>query len=208
MKKRLTMQSSRSLRSLGHLTAPRLCYRKVTAPSNAAYCGVRQKYKGVHEVYIWKTKSLISELREDKVSEIEKLKYVIFMGVVYAVFSDPLVVFSVEYSYIAVINLVSVVLITVLGTIYAFKKNSSGDNKHFVTRYICLGVPIGVKIFLLALILGILVAIIDTELLGQGFEYSEEVIPQPTSFTQVVVTALVLVLYYFYLGKAIRETAT
>ena len=34
------MQSSRSLRSLGHLTAPRLCYRKATAPSNAAYCGV------------------------------------------------------------------------------------------------------------------------------------------------------------------------
>ena len=27
-------------RSLGHLTAPRLCYRKATAPSNAAYCGV------------------------------------------------------------------------------------------------------------------------------------------------------------------------
>ena len=37
------MQSSRSLRSLGHLTAPRLCYRKATAPSNAAYCGVSSK---------------------------------------------------------------------------------------------------------------------------------------------------------------------
>ena len=36
----ITMQSSRSLRSLGHLTAPHLCYRKATAPSNAAYCGV------------------------------------------------------------------------------------------------------------------------------------------------------------------------
>jgi len=158
-------------------------------------------------VYIWKTKNLISDLKEGKVSEKEKLKYVIFLGVAYAVLSDPAISIGIEYSAMDAINLVLVVVLTVFGIIYAYKMNCKGDNTDFITRYTCLSIPIGTKIFCLALVAGILVGILDIAFMSEGIESIDESLAMPTSLTQVVVTALIMVLFYYYLGKGIYEVS-
>jgi len=158
-------------------------------------------------MYLWKTEKLIADFQENKVSEKEKLKYVIFAVAVCSLLTNPIVAMSEKYSHLGLVHLVLIILMNVYGTLYTFRKNSKGDNIHFVTRYICLIVPIGIKMFFLAIFLYTLSYFIDASILGNVFVGSEGEALPTTTVTMILCTVTIAFLYYYFLGKAIGEVA-
>ena len=158
-------------------------------------------------MYLWKTKKLIVDFQENRVSEKETLKYLVFLIVIASLLTNPIIAFQEKYSHLGLLNLILILFISVVGAVYSFKENSKGDNIQFVTRFTCLGVPIGIKIILLAILLSILGAFIDKAIIGNGFENSEQNILPTIGVTGRIISIAVCVLYYYYLSKAIGEVA-
>ena len=95
-------------------------------------------------MYLLNYKQLAEDLRDNKVSEREKLYYMI--GTV--VLSTPLLVPSapanpddITGELVGIFILIS---ITILGTIFTYRKNQQGDGKNFIERYVCLSFPISI----------------------------------------------------------------
>lgn len=110
-----------------------------------------------------------------------------------------------KYSIIDSINLGLMIITTIIGTYYCYTKNKSGDNKDFITRFICLGVPVGIRIFVFAIPLFLLVGVVEYkyETGRQINQLGEEV--YLTTINQVIVFFLYAIVCYVYLGKKLYE---
>jgi len=154
-------------------------------------------------MHLWKTSELVSELQTGAVSERDKMLYVLITGIAYALMSDPMFSIGLEYSSLDGVGLVLFILITVLGTLYAYKQNRDGDNRDFITRVACLAVPIGVRYFLVALIGGTVIAITEGMVtVTTGSETTYQTTP-----AQLIFMTTLAALYYWSLGKRIAEVA-
>lgn len=156
-------------------------------------------------MYFWHVNNLVEDFRNDKVSEKEKLKYTILLGIVVAIISDPIMWIDSIYSTMDTINLITMIVATTLGTYYCYAKNKSGDKKDFITRFICLGLPVGVRLFVFTLPVFILVGVIESEY-GIGKQINKlgkEV--YFTTINQVIVAFLFEIIYFAYLGKKLNE---
>ena len=89
-------------------------------------------------------KQLARDLRDNKVSEREKLYYII--GTV--VLSAPLLIPHAPANYDDItgelVGIFILTLLTILGTIFIYRKNQQGDGKNFIERYVCLSFPISI----------------------------------------------------------------
>ena len=95
-------------------------------------------------MYILNYKQLAEDLRDHKVSEREKLYYII--GTV--VLSTPLLIPSAPANHNDItgelVGIFILILLTILGTIFIYHKNQQGDGKNFIERYVCLSFPISI----------------------------------------------------------------
>jgi len=96
-------------------------------------------------MYLWNTKALITDLRNDQVTQKEQLKYFLFSTI-------PLYAMPQLETYYTVVNIVLILI----GTLLCYNSNVEGDNKDFIVRYICLSIPIGIRIFLPMIIFAVL----------------------------------------------------
>jgi len=157
-------------------------------------------------MYIWKSTDLANDLRNNNVTEKEKLKYILFWVLATAIASDPFL--YTDYEYVlndAVMSLVMLV-IAASGTIYCYKINKGGDNKDFINRYICLSIPVGVRVLSVLIILFSSIIIIDLSfelnyLGGEKETYT-------TSIYEIVILAIFMLWAYYYLGKFIKMAST
>ena len=156
-------------------------------------------------MYPWRVNSLVEDFRADKVSEKEKLKYMILFGIVIAITSSPIAWIDSKYSIMDTINLIVSIVTTTFGTYYCYSKNKAGDNKDFITRFMCLGLPIGIRILVFAVPVGFLLGIME-EAFGIGKQTNklgEEV--YITTINQVIIEFLIEITYFVYLGKKLKE---
>ncbi|WP_371364632.1 hypothetical protein SRRS_52710 [Sporomusa rhizae] len=100
-------------------------------------------------MYLWNVNALVKDLREDKMSENEKLKYYLLSGVFALAVPHELDLFTILD-----------VGVFIIGTYLCFEANSKGDNRNFITRMICLEIPLGIRYVLILLPLFIVVYII------------------------------------------------
>lgn len=100
-------------------------------------------------MYLWNVNALVKDLREDKMSENEKLKYYLLSGVVALALPHELDLFTILD-----------IGVFIIGTYLCFEANSKGDNRNFITRMICLEIPLGIRYVLILLPLFIVVYII------------------------------------------------
>jgi hypothetical protein len=154
-------------------------------------------------MHLWKTSELVAELRAGTVSEKDKMLYVLVTGIAYVVMSDPIFSIGLEYSTLDALGLALLTVITVLGTLYTYKRNREGDDRDFITRVACLAVPIGVRLLLVALIGGLVVGIIEAVLSGSSnTEHTYQTTPLQLGFVATITT-----LYYRSLGERIADVA-
>jgi len=96
---------------------------------------------------------LVTELAHDQVSEEQSLRY--------AMISAVLATFTLYYGYwtgaergwLLLMECVAVTVISLIGLTECFKKNGGSNGSHFLKRLYCLGVPVGVKVLLAALVI-------------------------------------------------------
>ena len=154
-------------------------------------------------MYLWKTSSLVAELKAGAVSERDKMLYVLVTGLAYGLMADPLLSVDLEYSALDWVGLVLMIATTVVGTLYGYVKNRDGDNQDFITRYISLSVPIGVRLLLVALVGGVAIGFLDEEI----FDGGEGGPTNQTTPLQLIFLTAVSALYYWLLGKRLEDVS-
>jgi hypothetical protein len=105
------------------------------------------------ELYIWRVNRLVEDFRRERVSEAESAKYLVFVSVFILLSTDPVFVLEVEYSVLDILVTLVMVMGAIFGTYYCFRKNQSGDNCDFIRRFVCLSVPVGIRLIPVVLVL-------------------------------------------------------
>ena len=162
-------------------------------------------------MYIWRVNRLVEDLRADQVTEAESLKYLIFVAIICTISTDPVFAIGIEYSiFDALITLVLVIGV-VFGTYYCYRKNQSGDNRDFIRRFVCLSVPVGIRLIPVVLILGMISGILFTEN-WPGIADLDEAVeepPQPyiTAPEDFAVVVILEIIFYWYLSLFFSKVA-
>lgn len=103
-------------------------------------------------MYLWKTKELVKDLKNGPLTEREQFKYFfVFYVITAALTLIPLcsdAPYEPEDYAISLISLSVWVVITIL----LYRANVSGDNREFVSRYLSIGLPVGIKVTLLTIL--------------------------------------------------------
>jgi len=122
-------------------------------------------------MYFLRDKKLAHDLHKGFVSEKQQMLYLLFTSLFTSLFFT--VTFGTALFADAapanIYNYISdgfYVLITGLTVLHTFKINQKGDDNEFIVRFICIGLPVTLKVTLLSLILGVIVAPIDLALAG------------------------------------------
>ncbi len=142
--------------------------------------------------------ALARKLKTNTLSELQQLWYYlvfVIIGVLLTSYTaiEFLAMPSSMWSYLSD---ATALLLTIVGTIWVFRTNVSGDNRQFIARCTCLGFPIGVQTLLLTIVVyGILY-------LAMGYDVE-------ASATIVVmedyIASVVLVIYFYArLNRAMR----
>jgi hypothetical protein len=155
-------------------------------------------------MYIWKVDNLIQDFKSKRVSQLDQFKYLL----VYALFIPfsttskfnfdgttkmPLVVEDLLY-----------LLTTLGGLYYCYYINKKGDDKDFVNRMMCLGVPVffrAMSVFI-PVLFGIFFIQDVANIHLVSFTTNE---PKPFG---IVLYTIFDVLFYWYLGKKVGSISS
>ena len=100
-------------------------------------------------MYWWNASKLADDLREGRVDEKERFKY--FLGtIVLWIWASQLIFhfgspFKIGYLIASAVNLILVIV----GIALCYRANSRRDNKDFISRMVCLALPIGIQLGLI-----------------------------------------------------------
>jgi hypothetical protein len=100
-------------------------------------------------LYLWNVKALAQELKEDRVTEKEKLKYFVF-AILTGTGHISLPADSTGWIFEG-LN----IGIVIASLFWCFRANQQGDNKDFIFRFICLSVPICIRLVLISGVISI-----------------------------------------------------
>ena len=99
-------------------------------------------------MYIWNGKKLAKVLAKNELSELEKIKYLLLGSIFYITtnyfnfYVFPIIDNFYYFEYFLII------LITIAGVLVCFKKHGGNAQKGFIENFICLTVPVLVKMYL------------------------------------------------------------
>lgn len=151
-------------------------------------------------MYFWNTNALARQLKSRTLAQSEKLKYLLATITLYALSLEILPIISSPRSSLGIIQSITSVTLAFVGTLLCYKVNSRGDNQEFIDRYICLGWPLTVKIFLLCLAIYVVYIVIGVAIKGEDFEKS---LDSPSVF-DLIFTALIAIIFYWRLATHLR----
>lgn len=116
-------------------------------------------------MYFWNTNALAKELRDDTLPEREKFKYFLAYVVLTAFAMELFRYLVPEYSLSAVLASAFNILAVIVGVYICYKTNQNGDGLRFIERYICLSLPVSIRIVVLSLAVYLLLIIVLTVIL-------------------------------------------
>ena len=163
-------------------------------------------------MYLWNTKKLAVSLRNDEVGEKEKFKYFIVLLIILG----PPISFGLleeleELHWVDVVSSLAMLTIVIIGSLKSFRTNCAGDNKNFIERFVCLAVPLGIKLTILTILAIVIVDNLTTRLISpylvKSFTAVETLNEQMLAITLLVaslVTAVITVLFFKLMIKYIR----
>ena len=102
-------------------------------------------------MYFWKTKVLVEKLKNGALSEKHHFWYLLLFVTINSVIIEMSVYDIQPATIIYMAQSFLLVSITIIGTWLCYRTNRNGDNKDFITRYICLWIPIAIRIALLGI---------------------------------------------------------
>lgn len=111
-------------------------------------------------MYIWNTKALAIELKHGLLTEHERMKYWLVTAVLMTAAMEVGMFVGLKAHPVEFLRAVLAVVITGAGVYIAYQANRAGDNRDFVGRSICLGLPLLVQLFALAIVVSIALVIL------------------------------------------------
>ena len=154
-------------------------------------------------MYFWKTESLAAELRNGTLSQKDRFRYLLTFLIITALFADVSYYISEAPSTVAISESTLVVLITIFGTIWCYRTNKSGDDLEFIERFICLSLPVLVRLIVIFLIFYSFYMIVGFYLFEDAFDKFTET----TNWVDVGFTILFGLYFYWKLSRAIKGVA-
>jgi hypothetical protein len=154
-------------------------------------------------MYFWKTKKLEAELRNGSLSQSDRYKYLMAFMIIVAICTEISLYIPETLSFISLFGSSFVVLITIIGTMFCYKVNRQGDNTDFIGRYICLFLPVTVRLIVFYILIYALYMILGTILLGYAFEKFTD----STNWIDVIFAIGLELIFYWKLSVSIRRVA-
>ena len=157
-------------------------------------------------MYLWKASNLANDLRNNNVSEKEKLKYMLFWVISTTIVSDPAMHIDYEYVFNDTILSIVMLLISAAGTVYCYKINKNGDNADFISRYVCLSIPVVIRS--LSVLAAIIIVAITIDLSFEINIFGSDEATITTSINEIIILSIFMLSVYYYLGRIIKLAST
>lgn len=152
-------------------------------------------------MYIWNTNALVEDLKRGSLSELEQLKYFLLASILSAARTAYPSNAPEPESLSAGAAVLLAVGLVIAGTVWCFRLNATGDNRDFVSRFLALHVPVGVRLFLVIFVLGMILATV------MGTESFMEKVGQPSAFGEVLFASLTALVFYWRIGVAVEKVS-
>lgn len=148
----------------------------------------------------FRDKELAQRFAADNVSEREIFYYFLISSLLFYSLTTTTIISLVEIKATFLDHIFDAVtlVIALIGMIGIFRINSKGDNKNFVSRFISLSFPIGVKCFILMIIL--FVPIVGIEIANEE-TYNKKLLSEDGGEI-LNAGAFILIILYYYLRLA------
>lgn len=160
-------------------------------------------------MYLWKVDHLAADLRNDYVSQKEQFKYMLVFTLI-----NTLAMVAIAFgssgmsSSLLAVDMVVTLTITAAGISYCYHRNRKADNRDLIVRFICLGLPVTVRIIVFGVILGFVVGaatgLVLGETSGQGSESEVSVV----ELVDLMIAYVVQIAYFLYLGRWMGAVST
>jgi len=153
-------------------------------------------------MYIWKVNKLTEDLKLGRVTSKEEFKYLLANTVAVVIITDPYLYIGTSYNNNDIINTISMLLISIIGLLYCYKVNTSGDNNDYIRRFICISIPIAIRILVfyipIFILYSVLIYIYSANTNTSNFE---------TDVYSVIITNTYLIAFYVYLSIKIKAVS-
>ena len=103
----------------------------------------------------WNTAAIVRDLSVEQVSEADAVKYAVATGLSWTLANYYSAWVGGYRGWILVYELITVLGVTTLGTYECFRANGGVEGKNFLRNFACVGWPIGFKLLLLGVVIGI-----------------------------------------------------
>ena len=159
-------------------------------------------------MYLWKVNQLVDDFRSNRVTQKEEYKYMLLFTVLTVLTSDPLLYIDSSYNIYDSLTSIACLAVCVWGIHHCYKINSVGDNKDFILRIMCIGLPVGVRILVIFIPIFILGGFLEAFLVDMFTEDEPEPEVYETTVYLVATVVIALASYFVYLGKSIRAVSS
>ena len=122
-----------------------------------------------------------------------------------ALAADPVIDIGSSYNYYDAFTSVLMFGISIFGIYFCYKINSSGDNRDFILRLMCIGVPVLIRVIAVFIPIMIIGAILEITLFANGS--GDEKVYESTPI-KVALTSALVASYYWYLSRKIRAVSS
>ena len=154
-------------------------------------------------MYFWKVDKLVEDFRNNDVTQKEQFKYILLFTISTILASDPALHIDSTYHINDLYMSILLVMDNIGGVFYLYNKNSTGDNKDFLPRVICLGLPVVIRTIVFCIpilfLIGIVEAFFEPELYSADLE--DEI--YKTTYGEIAAVNIVMIFYYYYLANKI-----
>ena len=154
---------------------------------------------------IWfNIKELERKIVENEFSDEEGFKYFLAFSILGVLATS----ISTAGNIITFIELLISVAITIWGSYSIFKANSSGDGQDFFKRYFALSWVIGLRLFIITLIIAIPLSFIYGVISYESIDLnSSESTTLTEDFVTMIISSLVGLVYYFLLTNSFKRVS-
>jgi hypothetical protein len=97
-------------------------------------------------MHLWNPRPVAEALRADRLSEADKFRYTVAAIVMRGLIGSGAVL-TAHASLGSLVTAVGALVVSVIGVRACYVRNRTGDNRGFVDRYMCLGVPVLVQTY-------------------------------------------------------------
>jgi hypothetical protein len=152
-------------------------------------------------MYFWNIEALKSDIKRGEFTDREAISYIVVSLFLYSLGTELIVLFPAEavYNVWDGVNSLLNIIIPVVGTLYAYKKNGGASGRDFANKYFSIGFVMGIR-FLVYLI-----GVIFLLVIYWSFVVPDEVDTIPTTWVEVLLFSGWYAMLYYKIGEHIGE---